>query len=123
MLTLGQQNRKNRRSGFRAERFRLKQVRDAGDYGFRAYASKGIVDIIYIDKDGIGHMEQIKYSSVGNARISKAELFDLQRFADRWRGCPVHVSVVTKNAYEPYKETRLNALQELPVSEEVKQKA
>ena len=99
---------KNRRAGFRAERFRLKQVRDAGGYGFRAYASKGIVDIIYIDKDGIGHMEQIKYSSVGNARISKQELADLQKFADRWRGCQCHVSLVKKNAYQPWEEIRLN---------------
>ena len=76
---------------------------------FRSFASKGIVDIIYIDRDGIGHLEQLKFSSVGRPRVSKKEREDLQRFADRFRGMSCHVSLVLKQSHKPAEVIRLNA--------------
>jgi Holliday junction resolvase len=98
----------NRRRGFSYERRRLREIRDAGGYGFRAYASKGIVDLVWVDKLGIAHLEQLKFSSKGKARISKDELADLKRFAERWRQCPCHVSLVLKNAWQEPEVIRLN---------------
>lgn len=99
---------KNRRSGFRFERWRLAKAREQGGYGFRAYASKGVVDLVYVDKEGIAHLEQLKFSRVGKPRISRKELADLQAFADRFKGCPCYVSLVTKQAFKPVEVVRLN---------------
>lgn len=99
---------RNKRRGFSYESRRLREVSSKGGYGFRAYASKGVVDIVYVDGKGIAHLEQCKYSSKGNARISSGELADLVRFAGNWLGCPCHVSLVVKNAYRPVQEYRLN---------------
>lgn len=100
----------NRRKGFGFERRRLlKAIRDGG-HGTRFYASKGIVDIIYVDRDGNSHLEQCKYSSVGNARISTDELRDLCRFAKRWQGLDVFVSLVMQNARQEPEVYHLNKL-------------
>lgn len=98
----------NKSRGFSFERRRLKQVKDAGGYGFRAFGSKGIVDLVYIDGSGVGHMEQLKFSSKGNARISKAEMERLIQFAKQWDGKACHVSLVTKNAWQEPEVIKLN---------------
>lgn len=98
----------NKTKGFSYERRRLKEVRSSGGYGFRAFGSKGIVDLVYIDGAGVGHMEQLKFSSKGKAYISPKELERLRAFAKQWDGKACHVSVVLKNAYEEPKVIRLN---------------
>ena len=98
----------NKSKGFSYERRRLAEVRNAGGYGFRAFGSKGIVDLVYIDGAGVGHMEQLKFSSRGKARISKAELERLKLFAKRWDGKACHVSLVIKNAWKEPEVVKLN---------------
>jgi len=98
----------NKAKGFSYERRRLKEVREAGGYGFRAFGSKGIVDLVYVDGAGVGHLEQLKFSSKGKAYISPKELERLKTFAKQWDGKACHVSVVLKNAYEEPKIIRLN---------------
>ena len=99
---------RNKSHGFGYERRRLREIRNAGGYGFRAFASKGIVDLVYVDAEGIAHLEQLKFSSKGKARISKQELEELKAFASQWDGKPCHVSLVIKNAYKPVEIIRLN---------------
>jgi len=112
---------KNRRNGFSFERRRLSQAYRDGGHGTRFYASKGIVDIIYIDRDGVSHLEQLKYSSVGKARISTSELRDLCRFARRWQGCNVYVSLVLKDAYRIPEVYHLNKIEVDPETITLKQ--
>ena len=97
---------KHRGSGF--ERRRLNDVKKNGGWGFRAFGSKGIVDLVYIDGNGVGHLEQLKFSSKGKARISKAEMERLKMFAKRWDGKACHVSVVIKNAWKEPEVIKLN---------------
>ena len=99
---------RNRRRGFSYESRRLREVVKRGGYGFRAYASKGVVDLVYVDGKGIAHLEQCKFSSKNEARISSNELADLIRFARRFNGCTCVVSLVVKNAWKPVSEYRLN---------------
>jgi len=98
----------NKSRGFSYERRRLKDIRNSGGYGFRAFGSKGIVDLVYIDGNGVGHLEQLKFSSKGKARISTAELERLKNFARQWDGKACHISLVIKNAWQEAKVTKLN---------------
>ena len=98
----------NKAKGFSYERRRLKEIREAGGYGFRAFASKGIVDLVYVDGSGVGHLEQLKFSSKGKARISNAELERLKNFAKQWDGKACHVSLVIKNAWKEAVVTKIN---------------
>jgi len=98
----------NKSRGFSFERRRLSWIKRNGGWGMRAFGSKGIVDLVYIDGNGVGHMEQLKFSSKGKARISKKEFESLKQFALRWDGKPCHVSLVIKNAWQKPQVTKLN---------------
>lgn len=74
----------------------------------RSYASKGIVDVCYVDREGTAHLEQLKFSSKGNARISGDEFAALLGFARSFVGCPCHISLVLKNSHQKEKVYRLN---------------
>jgi len=98
----------NKIIGSSYESRRLKEIKRNGGWGFRAFGSKGIVDLVYIDGAGVGHMEQLKFSSKGKAYIPPRELERLKNFAKQWDGKACHVSVVLKNAYEEPKVIKLN---------------
>lgn len=99
---------RNKRAGTGFEYRRLREVDAVRGAGFRRYASKGIVDICYVDRKGIAHLEQCKYSSKGNAKISSDELATLIGFAGHFIGLPCHVSLAVKNAYKKTQVYRLN---------------
>ena len=98
----------NKTIGSSYEGRRLKDIRSSGGYGFRAFGSKGIVDLVYVDGAGVGHLEQLKFSSKGKARISNAELERLKSFAKQWDGKACHVSLVIKNFRKEAVVTKLN---------------
>lgn len=98
----------NRTRGFSYERRRLAQIKKEGGWGLRSYASKGPIDIIYIDKKGIAHLEQLKFSSRGKPRISSAEKERLMSFANKWNGSSAVIAIILKEAHKQPKEVRLN---------------
>lgn len=99
---------KNRRHGFSYERRRLLEAIREGGYGLRSYASGGVVDIIYVDRNGTANLEQCKFSSVGNPRIATDELGNLCKFARRWQGLPCNVSLVLKASRKEPEIYKLN---------------
>lgn len=99
---------RNKRSGTGFEYRRLREVDAVTGAGFRRYASKGIVDICYVDRKGIAHLEQCKYSSKGKARISSDELATLIGFARNFIGLPVHISLAVKNYRKETQVYKLN---------------
>ena len=98
----------NRSRGFSYERRRLAQIKREGGFGLRAYASNGIIDIMYVDKNGTAHLEQLKFSSRGKPRCSREELERLRTFAKRFDNTPAHVSLVLKPAHKEPEVIRLN---------------
>ena len=53
---------KNYARGFWAEDKCVKQLREAGGWAERNYASKGTLDVVSVDKEGLTHLIQVKRS-------------------------------------------------------------
>ena len=53
--------------------------------GGRFFASKGITDVWWVDKEGVHNEAQLKFSSKTKPYISPHELEDLKRFARRMK--------------------------------------
>ena len=68
------------------------------------------LDLWWIDSNGITHFEQLKTVRHGvKATISNGEIAAIQQFADKFYNYnSVWVGYVTKTAYQPYEERRLN---------------
>ncbi len=98
----------NKSRGFSYERRRLAQIKREGGFGLRAFASKGIIDIMYIDKKGIAHLEQLKFSSRGKPRCSREERERLRTFAQRFDNTPAIIALVLKPAHKEPEVIRLN---------------
>lgn len=73
----------NRRRGFAAEARYLSQNRLAQYAGTRYYASIGLFDCIFVDKNLNTRFVQVKYSTKGNPRISPKEIIDIQIWVDQ----------------------------------------
>jgi hypothetical protein len=73
----------NRRSGFAAEaRYMYSNWLDRYA-GSRYYASMGIFDCIFVDKNFNTRFVQVKYSKIGRPRISPKEIIDIQIWIDQ----------------------------------------
>ena len=66
----------------------------------RFYASKGITDVWWVDKNGIHHEAQLKYSSMRKPYISPEELDVLKKHAIEM-GKYMKIWLVKKRAHEP----------------------
>ena len=102
---------KNKKKGIAAES-RYLYSNWLGRYaGSRYYASLGIFDMIFIDKDLITRFVQLKYSSNGKPKISKKEIFDIQTWIDQnsLKGVShIWVGIVLWQARTEPNEIRLN---------------
>jgi Holliday junction resolvase len=66
----------------------------------RFYASKGITDVWWVDKKGIHHEAQLKYSSMRKPYISPEELYVLKNHAIEMSKY-MKIWLVKKRAHEP----------------------
>ncbi len=73
----------NKRKGFAAEARYLSQNRLSQYAGTRYYASMGLFDCIFVDKNLNTRFVQVKYSTKGNPRISPKEILDIQIWIDQ----------------------------------------
>jgi len=75
----------NKRIGFAAEARYLSQNRLAQYAGTRYFASIGLFDCIFIDKNLNIRLVQVKYSTKGKPRISPKEIIDIKIWIDQNR--------------------------------------
>lgn len=101
----------NKRIGFSAEA-RYLYNHWIGRYGgSRFFASMGLFDIIFVDKNLITRFVQLKYSTKGKPRISQKEVWDIKTWVDQ--NCLAGIShiwvgyVLWQTRKEP-EEIRLN---------------
>lgn len=67
--------------------------------GMRFQGSKGVTDVWWVDKKGIHHEAQLKYS-VKKPYIAPHEMQELRVFARKMKGI-MNVWLVKKSAYKP----------------------
>ena len=68
--------------------------------GGRFYASKGITDIWWVDKNGVHHEAQLKYSAKRNPYITNDEMQSINEFAAKMNGV-MKVWLVKKQSRNP----------------------
>lgn len=73
----------NRRKGFAAEARYMYNNWLARYSGSRYYASLGLFDCVFVDKNLNIRFVQVKYSTKGNPRISPKEILDIQIWVDQ----------------------------------------
>lgn len=75
----------NKRKGFAAEAYYLSSKRLFQYAGTRFFASMGLFDCIFIDKDYVTRLVQVKKTTKPGRepRISKAEIIDIQIYVDQ----------------------------------------
>ena len=75
--------------------------------GGRFHASKGITDVWWVDKKGIHHEAQLKFSSIRRPVIGDLELNELTKFAHEMRDY-MKIWLVKKEARKPVEMELLN---------------
>lgn len=73
----------NRRKGFAAEARYMKKNWLSQYAGTRYYASIGLFDCVFVDKDFNTRFVQVKYSTIGKPRISQKEIIDIKIWVEQ----------------------------------------
>lgn len=93
---------KNYRKGSSFEsRFISKLIKDGHAVkAGRFYASRGVTDVWWLDKEGRHHEAQLKFSSIKEPYIAKEELWTLRAFANKFEK-QITTWLVKKQALKP----------------------
>lgn len=66
----------------------------------RFYASRGVTDVWWLDKEGRHHEAQLKFSCIKEPHIPKEELWNLRAFANKFEK-QITTWLVKKQALKP----------------------
>jgi hypothetical protein len=103
----GKKGKNRKKIGYYYENKLIKKAYEEGGFGMRKYASLGIIDTMWVTKDGQVFLTQDKFGAT--PYISKQERERIQEFANRFKGVPnVWVGTFLKKRRQPEKREKYN---------------
>lgn len=106
---MGKKHKGRKAKGTRYENALIKKAYDEGGFGMRKYASLGIIDCMWVDKDGKVWLVQAKFRNGAKPYINQSEVERIQEFGKRWQNnSNVWVGYFLKQAYKPEIRVKLN---------------